>query len=382
MFFTIKKEQVIDSLQKAASIIPSKAGATYLRSLWLVAKNNNLTVMSTDANIEFISSHPAVVNKEGILGVNGRQFFDLVSRMSDNEITLSYDEDQKVDGDQKYALVSGKKSKYKLPIFEKNWFNELNAFPEGESAIWSGDSFGEMIERVYFCIDDNEASDALACLFMNKAEDGVIDICGLNGHQFALIRCHHESLEEMLPKEGILLQKKYVQEIKKWLSLTDIEIQFTEKRFFIRTTDKKEMLSVPRTYFTYPDYSAFLQRLNVDDKSLMQAQKQDFIEALERISTVSAMNTQFDFTSEELTLSAQGSETGSADERLHVEYKGHLTQMLFHTKKFLEVLKHFNSKSVQITFTGEEGPCGLNGEEDSGYTVIIMPMKINKDSYY
>ena len=37
MIITVKKEHIIDGLQKAASIIPSKDGAAYLRSICLQA---------------------------------------------------------------------------------------------------------------------------------------------------------------------------------------------------------------------------------------------------------------------------------------------------------------------------------------------------------
>ena len=53
MKLTIMKEHIIEGLQKAASIIPAKSGAAYLRSLWLKAEGDKLTIMSTDANIEF-----------------------------------------------------------------------------------------------------------------------------------------------------------------------------------------------------------------------------------------------------------------------------------------------------------------------------------------
>ena len=43
MIITVKKEQIIDGLQKAASIIPSKAGAAYLRSIWLQAAGSGET---------------------------------------------------------------------------------------------------------------------------------------------------------------------------------------------------------------------------------------------------------------------------------------------------------------------------------------------------
>ena len=52
MLFTVKKENIIEGLQKAAGIIPTRAGAAYLRSLWIKAEGE-LTIMATDANIEF-----------------------------------------------------------------------------------------------------------------------------------------------------------------------------------------------------------------------------------------------------------------------------------------------------------------------------------------
>lgn len=68
MIITVKKEQIIDGLQKAASIIPTKAGAAYLRSIWLQAtgtgEKGHLTIMATDVNIEFTGNYPASVEKK------------------------------------------------------------------------------------------------------------------------------------------------------------------------------------------------------------------------------------------------------------------------------------------------------------------------------
>ena len=52
MKLSVNKEQIIEGLQKAAAIIPAKAGAAYLRSIWLKAEKGSLSIMATDANIE------------------------------------------------------------------------------------------------------------------------------------------------------------------------------------------------------------------------------------------------------------------------------------------------------------------------------------------
>ena len=35
-----------------------------------------------------------------------------------------------------------------------------------------------------------------------------------------------------------------------------------------------------------------------------------------------------------------------------------------------------------LILTGGEGPCGVRGEDDPEYTVIVMPMKIVEETYY
>ena len=81
MLFTVKKENIIEGLQKAAGIIPTRAGAAYLRSLWIKAEGEVLTIMATDANIEFTGTYPAEVKEPGLVGVNGRNFVDLIRRL-------------------------------------------------------------------------------------------------------------------------------------------------------------------------------------------------------------------------------------------------------------------------------------------------------------
>ena len=68
MLFTVKKENIIEGLQKAAGIIPTRAGAAYLRSLWIKAEGEVLTIMATDANIEFTGTYPADVKEPGLVG--------------------------------------------------------------------------------------------------------------------------------------------------------------------------------------------------------------------------------------------------------------------------------------------------------------------------
>ena len=221
MKLSVNKEQIIEGLQKAAAIIPAKAGAAYLRSIWLKAEQGSLSIMATDANIEFTGRYPAEVKQPGLIGVQGRAFVDLVRQLPAGVLQLTLDE-----GTGNLLLEQGRRT-YKLPVSGAEWFQNFSEFPAETPVTWSGDFLQDVLDRVVFCISDDDATDAITCLYMKPCGNGRIDVCGLNGHQFALVSFTHDDLAARLPEEGVLIQKKYLQDMKKWLGVDEIELNIT-----------------------------------------------------------------------------------------------------------------------------------------------------------
>lgn len=378
MKLKVSKQKIIDGLIKAASIIPAKAGAAYLRSIWLKAENGSLSLMSTDANIEFTGSYEADVTTPGLVGVLSRSFVDLVKQLPDGTLDLSLDEKG-----ANLVLTQGRKS-YRLPVNGPEWFQNFSQFPDGEVVVWSGDFFQNILDRVAFSIADDDAMDAIACFYLRPKENGHIDACGLNGHQFAMVSFINDQLCELLPEKGILIQKKYLQDIKKWLGEDEIELNFTDKRLYLRRLDGAETLSVPRDEHEYPDYSVFLSRLENSTGKLV-ANRKDISDSLGRLqifNTDTDRCVYFDFGENNLQLSAQGVDLGSAVEDLEVAYDGPLERIGFPTRNLLEIFSHYISNNIEMILTGTEGPCGIYGADDIDYTVIIMPMKVAENAYY
>ncbi|OXS28025.1 MAG: DNA polymerase III subunit beta [Desulfovibrio sp. MES5] len=379
MKLTVNKEQIIEGLLKAVAIIPAKAGAQYLRSIWLKADENGLSVMSTDANIEFTGCYQAEVAEPGLIGVQGRAFVDLVRQLPSGLLHLSLDE-----ASGNLLLEQGRRS-YKLPVSGAEWFQNFSTFPEENTVTWSGDFLQDVLDKVTFCISEDDAMDAIACLCMKPRGNGRIDVCGLNGHQFALVSFTHDELAERLPEEGILIQKKYLQDIKKWLGVDEIELNITEKRLYLRSLGKAETLSLPRAAHQYPDYNIFMSKLASGDMHPMTLERKEAMEALGRIlifNTESDRCTYMDLSASEALLSAQGQDVGSANENLEVAYGGDIKRIAFPTRSLMDVLGHFVSAKIDMMLTGAEGPCGVRGADDPDYTVIIMPMKVSETTYY
>jgi len=290
------KADVVAGLKKAAGILPAgRAGAAYLRVLWLKSEKEALTVMATDGQIEFVGRYAATSlhdnavavggqspvtdsDSSALVGVQGKIFVGLVLQLPGGQLALSAD-----DQNGPLHLEQGRR-KYKLPTKDSTWFQSFAEFPEKGAVSWAADFLLELIERVDFCISGEDASDALGCLYMKSTGNGRIECCGLNGHQFALTAFLHDDLAALLPDTGILIQKKYLKELKTWLGgLLDIAVSVSEKRLYLRSDDGREMFSLPLSTYTYPDYTIFLSRLSADSVSRLEVDRKEFVEALNRL---------------------------------------------------------------------------------------------------
>ncbi|SKA83579.1 DNA polymerase III subunit beta [Desulfobaculum bizertense] len=381
MFLKVFRDDIIEGLQKSANIIPAKTGAAFLRTIWLRVENGALSIMSTDSNLEFCGTYSAEIIEEGLVGVQGRSFYDLIRKLPAGQITLKAEEEAP------YLSIEQGNRKYKLPTNEKSWFQNFSAFPEEHTVFWAGDFLQELIDKTAYCISDEDTMEAIACLSLMPARDTKnIESCGLNGHQFAMQSFLHDDLHGLLPEGGVLIQKKYLVELKKWLSGDEIELSIDNKRLFFRTADKRETFSLPLSFYQYPDYNTFLSRIGDAGVSEMSVDRLELIDALERIMIFNTENNRcayFQFGENgELQIYSQGQDIGTATEQLSVEYSGDLKKIAFPTRNLIEILNHFASEKVNFKLTGAEGPCGVLGDDDADYKVIIMPMKVIEETYY
>lgn len=381
MFLRVQRDEIIEGLQKSANIIPAKTGAAFLRTIWLKCEDGKLNIMSTDSNLEFCGSYPAQIDEPGLAGVQGRAFYELVRKLPSGELVIKSDE-----GKQNVLVEQGAR-KYKLPVNDEEWFQKFSAFPDEGTVFWSGDFLHEIIDKIAYCISDEDSMEAIACIYFARAKnrDKAIEVCGLNGHQFAMIKFVNDDIFELLPEEGVLIQKKYLAELKKWLTADEIELNISEKRLFFRTGDGQETFSLPLSYYQYPNYNNFLSKLGEDNVSRLQVDRAEMINSLERISifnTDSNRCTHLMLQPSEVVLYSQGQETGTATESMESQYSGDMERIAFPTKNLIEILSHFGSQNVEMVLTGSEAPCGITGPDDADYQVILMPMMIQEETYY
>lgn len=379
MFLKVRKEDIVDGLMKASGIIPSKTGAAYLRTVWLKGEGDVLSILATDSSVEFVGNYPAVISEGGLVGVSGRKFSELMRKMPPGEIVL------KSDTSGNHLHIEQGRRKYKLPASEPSWFQEFTPFPEENAVLWSGDFFKEVLDRISFCIADDEELGYMHCIKFAPAEDDDVEVCGLNGHLFGLLRFTNAEIRAILGENGFLVSKPYLMEMRKWLTSSEIEISLSEKRLFLRTENQKETFSLPLKSIIFSDYRNFINQYKDQFASSLVIDRHELTDALERTSifnTDTNKATFFDFAPEELSLSSQGQDVGEGKEQIGAQYTGELQQIALTTKDILDIVAHFVSDSLTFDFVGPLAPCRITGKDDANYMIFTMPLEISEHIYY
>ena len=375
----VLKEDIVEGVQLASNIIPAKTGTAYLRTIWLETRENAITIMATDSNIEFTGTYSAHIQEPGRVGIHGKKFSDLIRKLPPGELTFEARE-----GDSNILIHQGKK-KYKLPLNNASWFQEFLTMPEENGSVWPGELLQNVIDRISFCINDEEDTGAMNCIKFTPLAEGTVEVCGMNGHQFGLLQFTTPDVHASLGETGVLIAKKDLSEIGKWLRPEDISVNLTEKRMFLRSARGHETLSVPRRTYEFPNYRNFIDSYENTFRCTLEVDKYELTDALERIllfNTESSRSTYLHFSPTELGLSCHGQEFGEGSEVLAARFQGDLDMIAIPTRILLEIMSHFTSNTITFQMAGPLDPCKLTGPDDVDYFVITMPVEITEDTYY
>ncbi len=379
MKIVVEKKDILTGIQKASSLTSSKTGTSYLKAIWLEAKDDDrLKIMSTDSKLEFIGIYPAKVENPGLVGVLGKHFFELLKRLPEDSIVLYLEKESLI-------LEQGRR-KYKLSVYDPSWFQEFSSPPEN-LILWSGSILKTIINKTFFTIADEEEENLNYLKISSSPEQGYYEACGLNNHQFAMIKFQDEEISSLLGKEGILIAKAYLSEIKKWIKEEDIYIGINNNRLFLLNKEKTERLSVPLSIGSFPNYNSFLSKFGAEDNSVMKVNRKEFIECLQRLlifNTETQRCSYFTFKENEVTIYTHGYDVGEAIEQLNIEFRGNLKKIVFPTKDLIEILNHFDSDTICVELTSEQEPAKFYTEDeiDKNYIVITTPVEVSEEVYY
>ncbi|WP_285905179.1 hypothetical protein [Pseudodesulfovibrio pelocollis] len=381
------------------TVINNKIVTTMKACLGLIAPRDpfNLARLTTEAgSIEFNCANmkvfcsakiPATVETFGVACVDLKTIYNVLSKLPmDVDITFALET-----GERSELVISQGRRRYKLPVSNQHpEFFDATPFPEEEAFLDEEHAISKALDKVKPYVSSEESLEAISCVLL-RGEGNRLSVVGLNGHQFA--RVSQETEFTNILNGDSLVGLRGLQEIKGWLGNgKETEYAFDEKRIFFRQSVDGIVttFSMLLSSYQYPHYGNFIARVQECEKPVkLICDRAEMIDAINRLSIFATDNNRqvlfkIDTKTGEFIMFNSGSETGNGVEPLEVAVDGTLPPISFPAAGLSCILNTFSSNKVCLTITGSESPCLVVGMDDldNGVETILMPMMVQKDTYY
>ncbi|GAB4357837.1 MAG: DNA polymerase III subunit beta [Methylohalobius crimeensis] len=367
MQFSIAREPLLEALQKVAGVIERRSTLPILANVLLRVRDEHLTLIGTDLEIELIThTEASVPSGEGETTVPARKLLDICRLLPSGirlECTLK---------DGKTLEVKAGRSRFSLATLPSDNFPEFSLHGEETRAQLSGEALRKLFAKTMYAMAQQDVRFYLNGLLL-ELDGPHIRTVASDGHRLAW--CEH-ALEA--PVDGThqpILPRKGVQELFRLLEGEEV-VQ-------LRLTASNIRLELPSAVFSaklidsrYPDYRrVFPEQVN----RFVSCDRLALKEAIGRVSILS--NEQYrgirlDVSSNLLRLSAHNPDQEEAEEEVEVLYEGEPFTVGFNAAYLADAVSHLDAETIRLGFADPSLSCLTEDPEDPSIRYLVMPMRL------
>ena len=363
MKLQIDREEFEEALKKAKEATEKKSALPILTNFLLSAEEDRLVIKATDLENYLVLSLKADVEEEGSVCVSSRSLADIVRNLSSAVVNLQTEEEK--------LLITGGRSRFKLPTVPTEDFPEFPEVKEGEESI-NGNLILEGINKTEYAIAKEETRIALQGMFM-RGHEGKIHFVGSDGHRLALYEP-----EGSFPYE-LLVPRKSLKVIQRLLTgIEDVKVSKSEDGNFAYFSSEGWKLIIRLLEGEYPDYLAVIPKEFAAEVLLDVEETSRALKRLSGLSEGKVFPVKITLSDNLAVLEFMDPEFGEGREELDVDYIGDPFEIGFNGKYILEALDSFDSEKVWFRFTTPDTAALLESDdyEKDPYRCIIMPMRV------
>lgn len=367
MKFTCEKEQLQNSVNITLRAVPSKSTIQAMEGL-LFECNETITVTGYDLKRAIHTSLEADVFEHGTMLVNARFFAEMLRRLPDGMITLTYD-------DRTSAVnVKCGKSEFNFLAIDANDYPEIPTFNEMSSVEIPQNILSEMIRRSIFAVSKDEIRPVYTGILF-EIENTELTLVAVDGYRLAR---RVENIENGKLENGSFIVPGF--------ALSDIEKICDDTEDPVRISVGNKHIS-----FTIGDTVLITRRLEGDfinhKKSVpenfrftVKVERQELISVIDRVSLVLS-----DKNSSPVRMTFEdgfincicATPIGKAEDTCTCEGSGEGLEIGFNDRYLLDALKACEDDEIFICLNNSSSPCIIKAADGSqNYTYMILPVRI------
>jgi DNA polymerase-3 subunit beta len=293
--------------------------------------------------------------------------FDIVKSLPAAEATL-----KKLDNN--YVEVRAGRVHYKIVGSAPDEFPQLPAVEGIQFVKLAPADLKEMIDKTFYSVSTDETRYNLNGVYFEQKENGELFMVSTDGHRLSRISRKLDVSTGLT--EGVILPRKGLGELKRMLDGATGAIEFGIKGSHAVAVHKSMTLVMRLIDGSFPDYQQVIPK---ECEKKAQVRRDEFVEALKRISLVSndkSHSVKVELEPGMIRISSQNPDLGEGQEELPVEYDGNKISIGFNARYLIDALNAIDEERVFLELNDDLSPGVLKGETDADYLCVVMPMRI------
>ncbi|MBK5961168.1 DNA polymerase III subunit beta [Rhodoplanes elegans] len=372
MKVTVERSELLRSLSHVHRVVERRNTIPILANVLIRADRSELSFKATDLDLEIIETIPAEVASGGVTTVPAHMFYEIVRKLPEgSQVTLD------ATGDRAVLTIRAGRSKFTLQTLPESDFPDLAAGDMTHAFALPAADLKRLIDKTQFAISTEETRYYLNGIYLHVAGEAAaarLRAVATDGHRLAQVEFPAPAGTEGMP--GVIVPRKTVGEVHRLIEDPAGEVKIELSATKIRVSLGPVVLTSKLIDGTFPDYGRVIPAGN--DK-LLEVEKRDFEQAVDRVSTVSSERgraVKLSISGSKLILSVTNPDSGSATEEIEVAYDSDPLDIGFNSRYLLDIAAQIEGDTAILKLADPGSPTLIQDKDAKGALYVLMPMRV------
>lgn len=372
------------NLSLTSRAVPSRPTHPVLANVLVVADadTNVVTITAFDLSLGIRTSFNAEVIQSGTIAMPAKLLNDIVSRLPEGEITIEDETNTEENtGEGILVTLTPRSGSYKVRAMGGEEFPELPVIEDTQPIYLSAASLIEGLRGTLFATSADETKQVLTGVHL-KVLPNALEFAATDGHRLAVVETINEGSDDNNDAElEVTVPARALRELERMLahsaqSEETIALHFDQGQAIFEWQNQR--LTSRTLDGQYPQYRQLLPRqfqreLTLDRKQLLTT--------LERIAVLAdqknnIVKVSIDSGAQEITLSVEAADVGSAVEPMPAQISGDDIDIAFNVKYLMEGLKALPATEIVMQLNSNLTPVIFTPLSGVKMTYLAMPVQL------
>lgn len=379
MRLVCSQNQLASNLSLCSRAVASRPTHPVLANILMVAdeKTNMLSLTAFDLNLGIQVNFPAQVEESGSFTLPARLLGDIVSRLPDEDITITVEE-----GEVVASVICGS-GRYQVHGMSVQEFPALPQIDQdGKTTYLPVESLLAGLSASLFASSTDETKRVLTGVHVTSDAD-YLEFAATDGHRLSVVQTKFLDEDmpgaQKVPSLDVTIPARALRELERMLAHQSegaIAVKFDQSQMIFVSAN--QTLTSRLLDGSYPNYR---QLIPAQFERQITLERKLFISALERIAVLAdqknnIVKLSINTTSQEITISVDAPDVATGQESIPAQISGKDLDIAFNVKYLVEGLKAISSTDIQIQLNTATSPAILTPIGELKMTYLIMPVQI------